>query len=106
MDAAEQSVGTNTVKDQVGERCQKLFQDFLEEYTVDGELKYLSDAQELIRPERNTLTVSFDDVERHNQQLATTIVEEYYRVYSYLCRAVRNFAQDRGQVPPAKEFYV
>ena len=28
-----------------------------------------------------------------------------FRVYPYLCRAVRNFAHDRGQVPPAKEFY-
>ena len=31
MDVAEQVVGTNIVKDVVGERCQKLFQDFLEE---------------------------------------------------------------------------
>ena len=30
----------------------------------------------------------------------------FCRVYPYLCRAVRNFAQDRGQVPAAKEFYV
>lgn len=28
------------------------------------------------------------------------------RVYPYLCRAVRNFAKDRGQIPEAKEFYV
>ncbi len=106
MDVAEQAVGTNNVTDAVGERCQKLFHDFLEEYSIDGELKYLAEAQELIRPERNTLTVSFEDVEKYNQQLATTVLEEYYRVYPYLCRAVRNFAQDRGQVPPSKEFYV
>jgi DNA replication licensing factor MCM6 len=31
MDVAEQAVGTNIIKDAVGERCQKLFQDFLEE---------------------------------------------------------------------------
>ncbi len=31
MDVAQQAVGTNVVKDTVGERCQKLFQDFLEE---------------------------------------------------------------------------
>ncbi|KAI0231089.1 DNA replication licensing factor MCM6 [Lamellibrachia satsuma] len=72
----------------------------------DGEVKYLDAAQELIRPERNTLTVSFADVEMHNQSLATVILEEYYRVYPFLCRAVRNFAHDRGQVPPSKEFYV
>jgi hypothetical protein len=32
MDVAEQVARTNQVKDQTGERCQKLFQDFLEEY--------------------------------------------------------------------------
>lgn len=48
-------------------------------FTVDGEQKYLSEVQELIRPERNTLTVSYEDVEKYNQQLATTILEEYYR---------------------------
>ncbi|XP_046331406.2 zygotic DNA replication licensing factor mcm6-like [Haliotis rufescens] len=106
MDVADQAVRTNQVKDQVGERCQKLFQDFLEEFAVDGEAKYLPEVQELIRPERNTLTVNFEDVERYNQQLATTVLEEYYRVYPYLCRALKNYAKDWGQIPPAKEFYV
>merc|ERR550534_93017 len=58
-----------------------------------------------MRPERNTLTVSFTDIENFNAQLATTIQEEYYRVYPYLCRAVRNFARDRGEVPLTKQFY-
>ena len=43
------------------------------------DLKYRNDALELVRPERNTLTISFTDVEQHNQHLATTILEEYYR---------------------------
>uniref|UniRef100_A0AAR2J9Y6 DNA replication licensing factor MCM6 n=1 Tax=Pygocentrus nattereri TaxID=42514 RepID=A0AAR2J9Y6_PYGNA len=67
---------------------------------------YLPEAQELIRPERNTLTVSFTNIEQYNQQLATTIQEEYYRVYPFLCRAVRHFARDHGNIPPSKEFYV
>ena len=46
---------------------------------TDGEIKYVNDSHDLIRPERNTLTVNFEDVERHNTQLATTIIEEYYR---------------------------
>ena len=29
----------------------------------------------------------------------------FFRVYPYLCRAVRNFARDRGEVPLTKEFY-
>lgn len=45
----------------------------------DGELKYQRDAEELIRPERNTLLVSYTDLEGFNQELATTIQEEFYR---------------------------
>ena len=64
----------------MGERVQKLFQDFLERCRfVDEEPKYLKEAKELIQPERNTLTVSFDDVQNVNHQLASTIIEEYYR---------------------------
>lgn len=47
--------------------------------TGDGEVKYVREAEELIRPERNTLLVSFTDLEGFNQELATTIQEEYYR---------------------------
>ncbi|CAH3019119.1 unnamed protein product [Porites evermanni] len=106
MDVADRTTGTSHVRDDLAERCQKLFQDFLEEFQVDGEEKYLPEVQELIRPERNTLSVSYQDVESYNSQLSTLIQEEYYRVFPYLCRAVRNFARDRGQVPPTKEFYV
>uniref|UniRef100_A0A8D3BUI6 DNA replication licensing factor MCM6 n=1 Tax=Scophthalmus maximus TaxID=52904 RepID=A0A8D3BUI6_SCOMX len=95
------------VKDELAEKCQKLFQAFLEEFqTEDGEVKYVREAEELIRPERNTLLVSFTDLEGFNQELATTVQEEYYRVYPFLCRAVRNFARDHGNVPLNKEFYV
>lgn len=48
-------------------------------FQVDGEVKYLPEVQELIRPERNTLTVSYQDVESHNAQLSTLVQEEYYR---------------------------
>ncbi|XP_053554227.1 DNA replication licensing factor MCM6 [Bombina bombina] len=99
--------GTQPVKDEMAEKCQKLFQDFLEEFQgSDGEVKYRSDAEELIRPERNTLLVSFLDLEQFNQQLATTVQEEFYRVYPYLCRAVRAFARDHGNIPQNKEFYI
>lgn len=43
-------------------------------------MKYLPEAQELIRPERNTLIVSYQDVETYNAQLSTLIQEEYYRL--------------------------
>ncbi|XP_016127064.1 zygotic DNA replication licensing factor mcm6-B-like [Sinocyclocheilus grahami] len=95
------------IKDELAEKCQKLFQAFLEEFqNSDGEVKYLRDAEELIRPERNTLVVSFTDLEGFNQELATAIQEEFYRLYPYLCHALRNFARDHGEVPTSKEFYV
>ena len=50
------------VHDEVGERIQKLFQDFLEEWNDEaGENeapKYLAAAKELVKPEHNTLSVS------------------------------------------------
>ncbi|XP_056149352.1 DNA replication licensing factor MCM6 isoform X1 [Lampris incognitus] len=109
MDLAAPAVENagETIKDELAEKCQKLFQAFLEEFqTGDGEVKYVREAEELIRPERNTLLVSFTDLEGFNQELATTIQEEYYRVYPFLCHAVRNFARDHGTVPLNKEFYV
>lgn len=48
-------------------------------FKEDGVVKYLEAAQQLKEPERSTLEVSFDDVEKYNQNLATTIIEEYYR---------------------------
>jgi DNA replication licensing factor MCM6 len=86
---------------------QIVFYKSLIRFRVDEELKYLPDVQELIRPERNTLTVSFLDLEAWNTQLATTIQEEYYHVFPYLCHAVRNFARDQAQIPTDnREFYV
>lgn len=42
--------------------------------------------QELRSFERSTLEVSFEDIEKYNQSLATTIIEEYYRyVLKFIC---------------------
>uniref|UniRef100_H2YTY6 DNA replication licensing factor MCM6 n=1 Tax=Ciona savignyi TaxID=51511 RepID=H2YTY6_CIOSA len=106
-DIADQSGRLPKSADQIGDRVQKLFNEFFEEFSVDGENKYLQLAEALIRPERNTLTVSFTDIEIFNQQLATSIQEEYYRLYPFLCQAVKNFARDhyRG-IPNNKDLYL
>ncbi|KAK9504173.1 hypothetical protein O3M35_010562 [Rhynocoris fuscipes] len=111
MDVAPSQDGFVRAKDEVGVQCQKLFQDFLEEFREDGEIKYLEAAKELHSLERCSLEVSFEDIEKHNQNLAAAIIEEYYRIYPYLCRAVFNFVKDHGSdgQPIAnldKEFYV
>lgn len=93
-------------KDEVGIRCQKLFKDFLDEYKEEGELKYLEPAKELTNEERSTIEVSFEDVEKYNQNLATTIIEEYYRIYPFLCQAVANYVKERTDLKKLKECYV
>lgn len=50
-------------------------------------MKYLEEARDLVKPERNTLEVSFADIDKFNQNLATTVVEEYYRQVQEECRA-------------------
>lgn len=50
--------------------------------------------------------MTFDDVDEYNQVLSTTIVEEYYRVYPYLCQAVCNFVKDVAELSKEKECYV
>lgn len=63
-------------------------------------------ARELNKPERNTLTVSMRDVEQFNANLATLIQEEYYRIYPFLCTALKNFVQDRTENTQEKDYYV
>lgn len=75
-------------------------------FTEEGEAKYLESAKELTNQERCTIEVSFEDVEKYNQNLATTIIEEYFRIFPFLCRAVANFVKDRSDLKKEKECYV
>jgi len=108
-------------KDELGEKVQKLFQDFLEECPRDSDVKkYLPQAKELARPERNTLIVDFVDVEKHDERLKNAIHEQLYRLHPFLCNAVKNFVKDnhnsgstngdgeksQAQIPANKEFYI
>lgn len=52
------------------------------------------------------MEVNFEDVEKYNQNLATTIIEEYFRIYPYICQAVSNFVKDRCDLKQEKECYV
>lgn len=117
------------VKDELGEKVQKLFQDFLEEFPKnDPNKKYIPQARELTKPERNTLVVDFDDVENHDPRLKNAIHEQLYRLQPFLCNAVKNFVKDNHnnsnglpdsslpgtdrstqnnvQIPANKEYYI
>ena len=82
--------GGSLVADPVGERVKKLFQDFLEDWKEEKDVrKYPPLVRDLCKPERNTLVVSMKDVERYNQNLSQLIQEEYYRLYPFLCAALK-----------------
>ncbi|XP_022662061.1 zygotic DNA replication licensing factor mcm6-B-like [Varroa jacobsoni] len=107
MDVSDLRAGPSHVKDAMGEQCQKMFQEFLEEWVDEKNAKkYTEEAFLLLKPERDTLTVSMADVERFSQNLSNVIIEEYYRVYPYLCHAVKNLVRDRSDSPVDKDFYV
>lgn len=104
MDVTDLRVGqTIRVRDELAEKVQKCFKDFLVEFTGEGINgqgdensigKYHSDSLDLVQPERNTLFVSFEDFERFDQQAANTTAEHYYRVHPYLCRALASYIKD------------
>lgn len=109
MDVAGNRIEAGHVRDEVAERTQKRFQDFLEEWKDEGDdgPKYLQPAKDLVLPEKNTLQVSMLDVERYNTNLHTTILDEYYRVYPFLCAAVKNFVKDQVEAEvDNKDFYL
>ncbi|MGH0121744.1 UNVERIFIED_CONTAM: hypothetical protein FKN15_075160 [Acipenser sinensis] len=103
---AESTATGLQVKDELSEKCQKLFLEFLEEFqNPNGEIHYLHDAEELIRPERNTLTVNFTNIEHYNQQLGTTIQEEYYRYPAVFTVRIQETQAElpRGAIPRSVE---
>lgn len=63
-------------------------------------------AKELQNEERSIIEISFEDVEKYNQNLATTIIEEYYRIYPYVCQAVSNYVKDRTELKKHKDCYI
>lgn len=97
MDVSEARVTEfSKVRDEFAEKCQKLFKIFLQEYTDDvdsNQVKYEADAKNLFKPEKNTLFVDFSDLQRYDQELSTIIVNEFYRLNPYLCRAISSFVQ-------------
>ena len=98
MDVADTVIGqTIQVKDDLGEKVQKLFKDFLSVYSDDPDSekpKYAAEAYNLLSPDRSTLYVSFEDVQKFDPALYSTILEFYYRVYPFLCRALVSFVKD------------
>ncbi|VUZ50720.1 unnamed protein product [Hymenolepis diminuta] len=110
MDVAQAQIRTIHVPDLVGEECQRKFLSFLESFKDEGEdvFKYAEKAKEMKKLERSTLSVSFNDLLMHDSHLASLIEDEYFRLYPYICNAVKNFINDH--VPDTqnsgRDFYI
>ncbi|XP_075245928.1 DNA replication licensing factor MCM6-like [Convolutriloba macropyga] len=109
MDVAARISVRDRERDLLAERCQKKFQDFLQQFKNPAkpeEPMYLSQANDLLQPERNTLFVDFNNLLDFDPDLCTLIQEEYYRVQRALSHAVTNFVNDHVEhLPPKKELY-
>lgn len=93
-DARSQNV---QIKYDLGEKCQKLFCDFLAEFTNqpdETQPKYADNIHDLLFNERNTLYVSLEDVQQFDSALYELILEDFYRIYPYLCRGLVAFVKD------------
>lgn len=108
MDVSDARIAqTQKVKDEFAEKVQKLFKAFLTEYVDEFNMnfsqgtpnenvkpKYLDEALELVKPERNTLFIDFRDLMNFDQDLANDIITDFYRFFPYLCRALSSFIND------------
>ena len=90
----------NQKRDDAADRVQKVFQEFLHDYTedngVEGEeyYKYKDLAADMISPEKHTFHIDIKDIMSWSQPIADRIKEDFYRLYPYLCKAVKNFCID------------
>ena len=55
--------------------------------------------------ERNTVTISFSDIEAFSQPLAQVLLEDYYRVSPHLCSAVDEWLK-RADVTVNRQLFV
>jgi DNA replication licensing factor MCM6 len=93
---------TRQVKDEDAIRIQKMFSDFLIEFTEDGEVVYKEEIGELAVPERNTLQVSFRHLHEYDQTLSGALLARFFRFYPYICDAVRDIALESTEDEEAK----
>lgn len=110
MDVNDTRFGSRAMRDrdEMALQVYNLFKRFLEEYSDEADEdrsetagqtnqqspKYLDEALLLLSNERNTLFIDFKDIELFDSNLAEDIIAEYYRFYSYLCRALSAFVRE------------
>ncbi|VDP22119.1 unnamed protein product [Soboliphyme baturini] len=80
-------------RNEEAEKAEEAFYKFLSEFKKGDKFVYQDLVKEIGDPERNTLPVDFLELEQFNSALSLIIIQNYYEVYPYLCRAVLNYAR-------------
>lgn len=78
-------------RDELALQVLTLFKRFLDNA---GRENYGKEAVSLLSNERQTLFIDYHDLELFDNDLAQDIIQDYYRFYPYLCRAVATFARE------------
>ncbi|KAK0415941.1 hypothetical protein QR680_012204 [Steinernema hermaphroditum] len=93
----------NVVEYEEGVCIQYEFSTFLKEFKEeDGEIKYIPLIRELVNPERNTLSVDFRDVTTYSSPMAQAIELQYYRLSTYLTRALTGDRRGASHCGPSQ----
>ncbi|KHN86809.1 DNA replication licensing factor mcm-6 [Toxocara canis] len=88
-------VSVSRVEDIEGVRVQNEFIAFIEEFQNEkGERRYKEAVYELRNSERSTVRIDFADLFTHSSTLACAVELQFYRLYPYICRAVKSVAVD------------
>ncbi|XP_055332618.1 DNA replication licensing factor Mcm6-like isoform X2 [Paramacrobiotus metropolitanus] len=100
------TIGVTKIVDELGEEVMKNFFNFLNvcpHPDGDGKLKYLEQVRNLALPDRSSLHIDYEDMERYIKETSETLAADYYRVMPYLVRAVRRYYEETFENELKKE---
>ncbi|KAF0987920.1 hypothetical protein HZS_5481 [Henneguya salminicola] len=106
MGSLSRTTNFSPVIDELGEKCEQIFYEFLKNYTEENIKKYVKNAEKMKEAERNSLYVDFVDIEKFDPVLSATILSNYYRLIKYLNNAAKKLSSEVANIPLNKDIYV
>ncbi|KAL7298724.1 hypothetical protein TKK_0008479 [Trichogramma kaykai] len=76
---------------------------WMRRYKNERVLKYLEKVKDSVSLERSTLEVSFEDIEKYNQALSTTLIDW---VNPFLYQTVTNYVKNQAGPPNSKDYFL
>lgn len=82
------------VLDEIAEQARISFEAFLATFELDSRNCYLDQIRALSAKQKTTLYVDFAHLAAHNELLAYTLSETYFRLEPYLRKAIQNLVKE------------